>query len=140
MLGPTKAYRILLTNVVQHIFESAVLAAKKNVYFSAEFCVRRTPARSDKMRLIVLVHPVHKTIWYVAQLFPSCDLTKVKSTKITKNILSYKCFRLYDIQEPKYMSLITFPFISDILNTVATPSYTSHNVVISVHLYQHCLL
>jgi hypothetical protein len=140
MLGPTKAWRILLANVVQHIFESVVLASKKNVYFSAEFCVRRTPARSDIMRFTVLVYPVHKIICYVAQPFPSCDLTKVKSTKITKSILPYKCFHLYDIQEPKYMNLITFQFISDILNTVATPSYTSHNVVISVHLHQHCLL
>jgi hypothetical protein len=54
-------------------------------------------------------------------------------------ILPYNCKHLCDIQEPKYMNLITFQFISGLLNTVATPSYTSHNVI-SVHLHQHCML
>jgi len=60
MRGPTKAWRILLANVVQLIFESVVLVLKKNVYISADCCVRRTPARSDKMRFTGLVHPAHK--------------------------------------------------------------------------------
>ena len=86
-----RRWRILLANVVQHIFESFVLTLKKNVYISADCCVRRKPARSDKMRFTALVHPVHKIIWYVTRLFPSSDLTKTKSTKITNCILSYKC-------------------------------------------------
>jgi len=79
MCGPTKAWGILLANVVRLNFESVVLALKKNGYISADCCVRRTPARSDKMRFTTLVHPAHKIIWYVAQLFPSCDLTKLSN-------------------------------------------------------------
>jgi len=91
MCGTTKAWRTLLANVVQLIFESVVLVLMKNVYISANSCVRRTPARSFKMWFAALVHPAHKIIWYVTQLFPSCDLTKVMSTKITNSTLSYKC-------------------------------------------------
>ena len=91
MCGPTKAWGIMLANVVQLNFESVVLALKKNGYISADCCVRRTFARQDKIRVTALVHPAHKVIWYVAQLFPSFDLTKVMSTKITNSILPYKC-------------------------------------------------
>jgi len=87
MRGPTKAWRILLANIVQLIFESVVLALKKNGYISAYCYVRRTPAHSDKIRFTAIVHPAHKIIWYIAQLFPSSDLTQVMSNKITNSIL-----------------------------------------------------